>query len=91
MPKKREGASVWWYIFLIVLFLLLLKTFKVLPDPPEYMELAVATATAVAVTGTFGWVTGHIIKIEHRLTTVENDIKTILQRLGKIETKLGIS
>ena len=91
MPKKREGASVWWYIFLIVLFLLLLKTFKVLPDPPEYFEIAASIGAAVGVTAGIGSLHNHMFKFEHRLTAVETRLDTMQDDMKAIKNKLGIS
>lgn len=80
MPKKEGGWG--YYIILVILFILLLKAFKVLPDPPDYIEIFASIGASVGIVASFGLLFNHIIKFEHRLTSVENDLKTIKMKLG---------
>jgi hypothetical protein len=83
LPKKAEkGESVFLYIFLVLLFLLLLKAFKVIPDPPEYpTEILASIGAACGIVVSFGFLFNHMLSFEHRLTTVETDLNAIKAKL----------
>jgi hypothetical protein len=101
--KKVGGVPLQWWIVLIFLLILMLKTYKVLPDP-EYIDLIVPILTAVVTIGIMGYLLaqvhsfhGRISTIEAKLTTLENDtseIKSSLQQVrdsvNQIKGKLSI-
>ena len=103
-PKKEEGAP--WYIWALLglLAILLLKTFRVLPDPPEYLEILAGIGATVGVVGSFGILFNKMFGFENRLSTAEtkletiskditevkNDFKEIRDTMNQIKGKLGL-
>ncbi len=77
-----------WYIWvlLVILFLLLLKVFRVLPDPPEYLEIIAGIGASVGVVGSFATLFTKMFSFEKRLSTVEAKIEIIMKDIAEIKT-----
>jgi len=92
MPgKRREEGTPWWvWVYIIILFLLLLKALRVLPDPPEYIEIIASIGTAAGVSFGFGWIFTLLYKIQGRLTTVEVKLGRIEKDLDDVKNELKI-
>jgi hypothetical protein len=105
MPKRKEEGKPWGtYILLLIMFVLLLKVFKVLPDPVE-IELIAGIGASLTVTGSFAFLFSKMFSFEKRISVVEtktetiqkditelkNDFKQIRDSLNQIKGKLHIS
>ena len=86
MPKKKKEEGTPWYVwlFLFVLFLLLLKVFKVLPDPIEIETLA-SIGAAISVVGCFAWLFNKMFGFERRLSKVETKLDGIQKDVDELK------
>jgi len=91
MPKKGKKEGRWFYIWLGILFLLMLKAFKVLPDPPQYAEMAASIGAAIGIISSLAFFFNHMLKFEHRLTKLEDKFTTVEVDLKAIKVKLEVS
>jgi hypothetical protein len=87
MPRrKKEEEGTPWYVWVLLglLFLVLLKVFRVLPDPPEYLEILAGIGAAVGVVGSFGTLFNAMFGFQKRLSVVETETKTIKEDVAEI-------
>jgi hypothetical protein len=87
MPKKKkEEEATPWYIWLLlfVLFILLLKVFRVLPDPIE-IELIAGIGASLTVVGCFAFLFSKMFSFENRLSKTETKIETIVKDVTELK------
>lgn len=83
--RRREGVPWYWWVILAILFLLMLKTFGVLPDPSEYFEIAASIGTATLIIGLFAYQINQIHQFQGRLSIAETKIDNIERDLSEIK------
>ena len=88
MPKRRDSFfRAFWIIMAIYFFLLLvsiLKTLKIIPDPPEYESLireALSAIIGIAITYFYHYITGLSQRIDE-LSSGFNKLQNEVERLG---------
>ena len=79
-----------------MLFILLLKAFRILPDPPEYLEVVAGVGATIGVLGGQAWIFNKIFTLDGRLSALESKSEALeerldeaLNRLGKIEDRVS--
>lgn len=87
MPRSRS-RPFWYYVLLIILFLLLLKSFRVLPDPPT-SEIAASIGSAVGIVGFLAWIFKKLFNFENRITILEERLKKIEADLAEIKAMVS--
>ena len=70
-------------MYLIILFLLLLKALRVLPDP-EYIEIIASIGAAAG----FGWIFTLLYKIQGRLAAVEVQLQNLIEDLNDLKERV---
>jgi len=87
MPSRERGTPWYYYVLLAILFLLLLKAFKVLPDL-QYIEVVAGVGSAFGVVTGLFYLIKQMFSFQGRLSVVETDLGNIKDDLKEIKAKL---
>jgi len=82
--RMEEDTPPWWvWLYLIILFLSLLKAFRALPDP-ECIEIIASIGAAAG----FGWIFTLLYKIQGRLAAVEVQLQNLIEDLNDLKERV---
>jgi len=86
MPRRKEEGTPWYtWLLLLIMFILLLKVFRVLPDPVE-IEVIAGVGASLTVVGSFAFLFNKMFGFEKRLSAVETRIETIMADVAELKT-----
>jgi hypothetical protein len=92
MPRKKEsGSNIVTFIIYALLAIILLKIFRIIPDPPEYdinVVIGLLTLVIAISTGFSNWLSRRFSSITDKLDSLDKNVQTISTNLKLIEQRV---
>jgi len=99
MSRRRKGPDIITIVIYIILGIILLKIFRIIPDPPEYdinVVIGLLTLTTAILTGFSNWLSRTFSSIDDALDslkkdaqTLSTDMKLLNQKISHIESNIN--
>jgi len=101
MPKKKEsGSNIVTLIIYVILVVIVLKIFRIIPDPPEYdinvviglltLVIAISTGFSNWLSRRFSSITDKLDSLDKNMQTISTNLKLIEQRVTSLECNIDI-